>query len=331
MAQKRTKRKPKTRSITVTLLLLLLLALLFFLYRYYKDEALPEGTAAVYYIDVGQGDSALIVSPTGETMLIDAGEKNSGAAAFLKKKGIESLDYLVFSHFDSDHIGGGEEVLEAVEVKRVITPDCAPATKTGQSLLEAIGEEGAEHTNPTQGMMVELGEIRFQILSDETIIDEGKNDDSIVMLMTFGKNKFLFSGDAEKKRETQVVEDYGPLLDADVMKAGHHGASNANNENLLAAVTPEIVVISCGENNKYGHPTDEALKRFSQYASTILRTDWHGTVSLFSDGEELTYRTEKEASTATAALRAPHALLLDPQALFLTEKTDKAFAKRRVA
>lgn len=315
MPRNTTRRKRRAQEAAVALLILLLLAALFYLYDIYfkKDEpvTIPEGAAAVYYIDVGQGDAALIVSPKGETMLIDAGE-HGDAAAFLKENKIEKLDYLVFTHFDSDHIGGGEQVLDATEVKKVITPDCTPSTKTGLSLIEAIGEEGAEHLKPEQGMKIALGDITFEILSDERIFDGGKNDDSVVMMMTFGKNKFLFTGDAEKKRETQVVEDYGRALDADVMKAGHHGAKNANNENLLELVTPDIVVISCGTGNKYGHPTAEALERFAKFDAKILRTDTMGTVTLFSDGEALTYETEKKESATNGAANAV-VLFFEPQ------------------
>lgn len=303
MAKASRRRRFSLKGSISVLLLVLLIGAAYYLYEnYLKEEEeipIPEGSVAVYYIDVGQGDAALIVAPTGETMLIDAGIDDA-AANFLIQHNYQTLDYAVFTHFDSDHIGGGDEVLEALEVKNILTPDYEPDGKLAQALLEDIEAEGATRLVPGQSMKIALGEVSFEILSDSEIVDEGKNDDSIVMLMTFGKTKFMFSGDAEKKRETQVLADYGNKIDADVMKAGHHGASNANNKDFVDAVTPDIVVISCGEGNKYGHPREDALDRLDDHAETILRTDLHGTVTLFSDGETITYETEKNPAATTS-------------------------------
>lgn len=255
----------------------------------------PSGMVRVHYIDVGQGDASLIVAPNGQTMLIDAGENNKKAAAYLKTMGISTIDYLVFTHFDSDHIGGGVSVLEATEVKNVLTPDPerSKSNQTIQKLMTAIKNEGSNLIHPEFGDSYKMGDLDAKVLSSSQIIDNGANDDSIILLLSFGENTFLFSGDAEKKREQMTVDACINELDADVFQAGHHGASNANNDFFLKKVTPEIVVISCGLNNKYGHPTAAALDRFDDYTDRIYRTDLMGTIIIYSDGHDLTVTQEK--------------------------------------
>ena len=262
-----------------------------------ESVVIPGGTAAVHYIDVGQGDATLIVAPTGETMLIDAGERKE-AATYLEKLKIKKLDYLVFTHYDFDHIGGGDDILALCDVKNVIASDYEPHNKTGKNLITLIEEEGANFIHPDKGDTFMLGDVKIEVLTralTEANKESDENDNSIILMMTFGANKFLFTGDAEDKRESEIISSYGKKLDADVYKAGHHGADNASSAELMALVTPDYGVFSCGEGNSYGHPRKGALERVAAYARVILRTDHHGDIVITSSGVDLVYKTQKEA------------------------------------
>lgn len=287
-------------SLLATMVIVVGILASYFVYTNYIKEPenvapIPDGSASVHYIDVGQGDATLIVAPTGETMLIDAGER-SDAADYLKKHKITQLDYLVFTHYDYDHIGGGDEVLALCEVKNVLASDYEPHNKTGKTLHTLIAEEGANFIHPDQGDRFTLGDIQIEVLT-HALTKENKysdeNENSIIMMMTFGETKFLFTGDAEKKREGEIIDTYGKKLNADVYKAGHHGADNASSAELMALVTPDYGVFSCGKGNSYQHPRQSAIDRVAKYAKTILRTDLHGDVTITSDGEAITYQTEK--------------------------------------
>lgn len=302
--KKKSEKKSGGGSLLPTLLatMVIVVAILasYFVYITYLKEpepavTNPDGTAVVHYIDVGQGDATLIVSPTGETMLIDAGERGD-AADYLKKLNIKTLDYLVFTHYDFDHIGGGDDVLELCEVKNVLASDYEPHNKTGKTLITLIEEEGANFIHPDKGETFSLGEIQMEVLTKALTSDtkhSDENENSIVMMMTFGANKFLFTGDAEKERESEIIESYGKKLDSDVYKAGHHGADNASSAELMKLVTPDYGVFSCGVGNKYDHPRQGAIDRVAKYAETILRTDLHGDILITTDGEAITYETEK--------------------------------------
>ncbi|MBQ7364798.1 MAG: MBL fold metallo-hydrolase [Clostridia bacterium] len=274
-----------------------------------EDIVIPEGTVAVYYIDVGQGDATLIIAPSGEKLLIDAGEDNM-ASEYLQKHNITKLDYVMFTHYDSDHIGGGDEVLDLCEVKNVITLDCVPHNNMGKKLLEDVAAEGAEVIHPEPGYIFTMGDVKFEILTSFTDLPSDSNEKSLCMMMTFGKNKFLFTGDAEDEREAEMIENYGKKLDADVYKAGHHGADNASGEELMALVTPDYAVFSCGEGNKYGHPTPGAIDRIDDYTNILLRTDTMGTIVIYSDGEAITYEIEK--GTRPSASRAWYGIVFAP-------------------
>ncbi len=272
---------------------------------------IPEGSVAVYYIDVGQGDATLIVAPNGQKMLIDTGE-DSMAAEYLQKHNITFLDYLLITHYDMDHIGGGDEVLALCEVKNVIAPDCVPHNQTGKRLLEEVEAEGATLHHPEPEDVFMLGDARLEFLVSSTDLPSDSNEKSLCMMMTFGKNKFLFTGDAEKEREEEMIENYGKKLDADVYKAGHHGADNASGKEFLSLVTPSHAIFSCGEGNKYGHPTAGAIDRIDDYTDILLRTDKLGTIIFYSDGETITYETEKgEPSAAWQGILLPFSYTLD--------------------
>lgn len=252
----------------------------------------------VNYIDVGQGDCEL-VECDGKYMLIDAGENGYEDAVinYLRKLGVEKLDYIVASHQHSDHIGGMAEVLSEFNADKIIMPrltkEQTPTNSTYKDFLQAVQNSEAKVIEAKVGAKYTLGTSEFEILGPVTNDAEDINNMSVVMRLEFGENSFLFTGDAETEEEKEILEN-SAYLDCDVLKAGHHGSSTSSSKDFLSAVTPEICIISCGEDNKYGHPHESAVKRIKKQTETIYRTDICGDIIVESDGENLSVSYENQ-------------------------------------
>lgn len=252
----------------------------------------------VHYIDVGQGDCTLIVCG-GETLLIDAGENGHEQQVinYLNSVGVKKLDYIVATHQHSDHIGGIPEVLENFGTNNIIMPRLTeaqtPTNSTYTAFLKAIQKSDAKLIASKVGAEYVLGEATFEILGPVTNDAEDINNMSVVVKVTYGKNTFLFTGDAETDEETEVI-DTGSNLDCDVLHAGHHGSYTSSSKDFLNAVTPEICVISCGADNDYGHPHDTALKRIKKHTEEIYRTDICGSIVITGDGSTLSVTYENQ-------------------------------------
>lgn len=252
----------------------------------------------VHYIDVGQGDCEL-VECDGKFMLIDAGENGheNDVINYLTKLGVEKLDYVVASHQHSDHIGGLAEVLAEFGADNIIMPRLTkaqtPTNSTYKAFLKAVQASGAKVIEAKVGAEYNLGTSSFEILGPVTNDAEDINNMSAVMRLDYGENSFLFTGDAETEEELEIL-DNGAYLDCDVLKAGHHGSSTSSHKKFLAAVTPEICVISCGADNDYGHPHDKAVKRIKKQTDRIYRTDICGDIVIESDGANLSVSYENQ-------------------------------------
>jgi len=253
---------------------------------------IPEANCRVHYIDVGQGDCELIES-NGEFMLIDAGENGNEDAVlnYLRKAGVKKLKYVVATHPHSDHMGGLAEVINEFEVENVIMPkltkEQTPTTKTYRDFLNAVKKSGAKGIYSKIGAEYIVGEASFMILGPVSNKTENLNDMSVIVKLTHGENSFLFTGDAEYDEEQDVINNFAKELDCDVYKVGHHGSSTSSCEDFLKAVTPELCIISCGEDNSYGHPHYEAMERLESYTDKIYRTDVCGDIVVSSDKENL--------------------------------------------
>lgn len=254
------------------------------------DNSVTEGQIEIHFIDVGQGDSALILTDTG-SVLIDAGTTESGekVAAYVKSR-TDSIDYMVLSHPHEDHIGGAAAVFETLSVKEVIMPDKTADSAAFDRLLDCIEESGAKVNPADQGSVFTLGELEMRILSPFAGVSyEETNDVSVVMRVIFGNTSFMFTGDAEALVEKDLIE-MSSLLDSDVLKVGHHGSSTSSTMDFLEAVSPEIAVISCGKDNSYGHPHAEVVERLEKLNAEIYRTDRLGTIVVTSDGDTVTVK-----------------------------------------
>ncbi|MBE6618762.1 MAG: MBL fold metallo-hydrolase [Ruminococcaceae bacterium] len=251
----------------------------------------------VHFIDVGQGDSQLIITPTGDTILIDAGLPEAGykVVKYLQDIGVGDIDLFVASHYDGDHIGGSHDVFNEFIIHAVLMLDCDKNTSTAKRFKTDVKSEGSEIIYAVRGYEFSYGNVEFLVMSPEKITDDGGNDDSIILRMEYGESSYLFTGDAEKKSERAAVDFYGADgLSSDVLKVGHHGSYTSSTSEFLNAVSPEIAVISCGKGNSYGHPHTSTMNRLKVKikAENILRIDIMGTVVIMTDGKEI-YRAQE--------------------------------------
>ena len=242
----------------------------------------------IHFIDVGQGDSTLIRCGDS-TMLIDAGENDQGTnvQSYLTAQGVDHLDYMIGTHPDSDHIGGMDVILYKFDCDTVIMPDESKDTSTYRDVIDTMKSKRYVNTLPVVGDTYSLGEASFTILAPSRS-HENSNDNSVAILLTYGENRFLFTGDAQEAAEEDIL-DCGISIQADVYKAGHHGSSTSSTEDFLKAVAPTYAVISCGEDNDYGHPHSEVLNSFRSMGVQVFRTDEQGSIIAYSDGQNITW------------------------------------------
>lgn len=258
-----------------------------------ETPVLTTGTLKVHYIDVGQGDSILI-EQEDNTMLIDAGENNKGSVVtkYLNKLQIDQIDYVVGTHPHSDHIGGLDTVINSVTVSNAIIPDKEHTTKTYEDFIDALIDKEVNAIPAKAGDKYTLGSATFEILSPIRDNYKDLNDWSVVIKLTFGEKSFLFTGDAETLVETDMINN-GCNLSADVLKVGHHGSTTSTSKAFLSKVSPAYAIISCAEENSYGHPHDETIDLLNSKNITIYGTYKSGTIVATCDGKTISFKTEK--------------------------------------
>ena len=249
----------------------------------------------VYFLDVGQADAA-ILQCGDEVMMIDGGESSDSSLIYsylTKTLGITHIDYMIATHPHADHIGGLSGALNACSVGVVYSPVRSYDSKQFSSLVKYVQKQGRELTVPEIGDSFAFGDAQVQFLSPMKEYSN-INDCSIVVRITHGNNTFLFTGDAEWDAEHDMV-DSGYDLSAAVLKVGHHGSDTSSSYVFLREVMPKYAVISCGEGNSYGHPTEAVLSRLRDVGAQVFRTDLQGDVVFVSDGTTLSFGTEKYA------------------------------------
>ncbi len=263
-------------------------------------QASPKDKLRISVIDVGQGDAILVEFPGDKTMLIDAGPTTLNYDAgerivvpFLKRRGISSLDYLVVSHPHSDHIGGAPATLEHFDVKRVIDSGQPVRSQIYSRYLADIKEEECEVLTAAAGTTMSgvenarvyvLSPVAHYIDTDTSHQHPNLNNTSVVLKLQYGNISVLFSGDAEKEVERDMVSVYGDFLHSTLLKVGHHGSNTSSSEDFLSAVNPTYTVISVGKNNKFHHPSPTVVQRFEEMNAVVYRTDEEGAVIFETDG-----------------------------------------------
>lgn len=258
------------------------------------------GTLTVTWLDVGQGDAA-VIQCGGQSMLIDGGkpEKSSYIYAWLQQHGLSYLDVIVATHVDADHIGGLSGALNYASVGTAYCPETTGTTETFQSFVKYLAQRGKQITVPTAGESFALGGAQVQILGPLHRAEDS-NDNSIVLKVSFGATSFLFTGDAERAEEQDLL-NAGVNLQSTVLKVGHHGSDTSTSYPFLRAVAPQYAVISVGAGNSYGHPTEAVLTRLRDAGVTTFRTDMQGEIIAVSDGQTINFSTAKNAAAETLA------------------------------
>ena len=241
----------------------------------------------VSFIDVGQGDSALIRDASGFDVLIDGGKTSAGptVVAYLREQSVDDIEVMIASHADSDHIGGLIDVLEIgdIPVESVLYNGYPGDTLTWSTFATAVANEGITMTAAQFPQTFIWGESTAYILNPLSgLINPETNDASVVVLLEHGSNRFLFPGDIDSSIEADVVARGTPIA-AQILKVAHHGSAYSSSEDFLSAVQPQEAVISVGDNS-YGHPADETIARLLAVGARIWRTDQNGTIWVTSDG-----------------------------------------------
>lgn len=317
MAKKRRKKRGVRKAPIVITILILLAVSAFLIYNFgeewfgisFSDNGTggevntPGDEVKFHFIDVGQGDAILITTKDGN-MLIDSGDLSSSSQKkldnYLKSQNITSFEYVVFTHTDADHIGSGDIVVKNYDVKTVIMPDYQATSKVFGRLVDAIEDKdvdliliGEDEDCEKPGYSFKLGPITHTVMAPTKDFDD-PNEMSVVIKSVYGETSVLLTGDAEIKSEKAMIAEYtGGELDIDILKAGHHGSSTSSSSSFLSATTPEIIIISCGEGNKYGHPHAATMDRFTKAEIEVFRTDLDGTIVVKTNGVTYTILTQQ--------------------------------------
>ena len=266
-----------------------------FLYKLDNISILPKNELTILAIDVGQGDSFLVKFPNDKIALIDAGNFTDYFDCgkyiiypLLQRLGIDKIDYAFISHLDSDHFGGSIYLIDQNLIGKLYKPKIHNdiKDKTFEDFLDSNNMKYFSYSDTT----FNIGKTKITFFNDTTKLNSmnlSSNDNSGIIKIEYGKNSFLFVGDAELEMEEFLIENYSSELQSDVLKIGHHGSKSSTSDEFLNLVNPKIALISAGIMNKFKHPSNEVIRRLEQKQIEILRTDLNGAVILSSDGNEI--------------------------------------------
>lgn len=250
-----------------------------------------QETMQVHFLDVGQGLS-ILVQLGDEVLIYDGGERNmsSFVVAYLQDLGITEIDYMISSHYDSDHVSGLIGCLKAFDVKNVIGSNYRHNNSAYTSFIKAVKREGLEVQYLEVGTEILFGDAVITILSPKEISDDS-NANSVAIKLSYGESDFIFTGDADFGSERDMVAS-GIDLDCEVLSLAHHGSSSGNSSLFLEKTNPEVAVLSCAMGNDYGHPHVEVVELLEAMEIELFRSDLQGTVIATTDGKIITWSEE---------------------------------------
>ena len=260
-----------------------------------------EGQLIVSVLDVDQGQAVLVVAPDGSAALIDAGRSQARIreeiAPYARDLGVADLQYVILSHPDQDHVGGMPEVFDQFPVGSWVDPGIPTTNQTYEESIDMVIDRDIPAILARRDEHLELGNsVELQLLWPESDFimsgsEPNSNENSVVVMISFGGADILIPGDLEKEGEAALVEGYGGELEAEILVLGHHGSNTSSTAEFLDAVNPELAIISAGLDNPYGHPHDEVMQRLRFRSIEIYRTDLDGTIQITSDGTDFTVTT----------------------------------------
>jgi beta-lactamase superfamily II metal-dependent hydrolase len=279
-------------------------------YKFFRPEptSLPPASGdelRVHVLDVGQGDSVLIIAPGGKTALIDAGNPGNGKKilAALQRENDQQIDLLVATHAHADHIGAADEVIKGTTVRVVLDSKIPNTTKNYADFLKAIKDRGVQYVGAEPGQTFDMGGgAVLTVLApipppfEKDQLRSGGNEpnaNSVVLRLDYGDFSMLFTGDAEAQTEQRMIEQEA-RLEADVLKVGHHGSKYATSDDLLRRGRFKAAVISAGYDNRYGHPSPEVLARIKATDARLYRTDLQGEIKITTKGREDDFKIDTE-------------------------------------
>lgn len=281
---------------------LTILILLFLLS--FTASLFAQDTVSIYFLDVGQGDSSIIITPDDRVVMIDSGPNESLILRYLQNLGISQIDLLIATHAHADHITGMDKIIAKYKPKAFIDPGIPHTTATYQRMITAIDKY---NINYYEGISrkINLDSLIFTILSPANphIKKSELNNNSVVVRLDFKDFSCLFTGDIEKEREGQLLTESRSNLNVDILKVGHHGSPSSSSPLFIKSVGPKIAVICCGQGNKYEHPDQETISLLQSLGIEIYQTDLSGTILIKTDGIDYQIFTEKESIRAPPVVK----------------------------
>ena len=269
-----------------------------------SQSAKAQSTLELTFIDVGQGDAVLIRSPSGQNVLYDGGRRDDDVLAYLQSVGVESLDLVIASHADADHIGGLEAVVRYYRPRFFMDNGVTHTTQTYFGLLEAVRDAGSQLI-PATDRRIGLGDASLQIIPPPGDENMGNNDNSVGVIVSYGAFDAAMTGDAEQPEFSWGQVNVPELLkQIEVYKSAHHGSPNGDSLASVTTFNPEAVVISVGLDNSYGHPSAEALALYENVGAQVYRTDLQGSI-IVTGSSDGTYRVNAKPSVSPGSSLVP--------------------------
>lgn len=281
-------RRGQRAVILTAVFCIIITATLLAAWRLYPDTKLLE----ISVLDIGQGDAILLEAPDGQVILVDGGPDKK----VLRRLGEElpfwerKIDLIVLSHPHEDHLAGLIPILDRYQIGGVMITGVMSTNTTYRQFLEMVTEKNIPLILVEQAQTIAFDDVRLEILYPQSSFKARRmsniNNSSIVMKVIYKDFEILLTGDAEEEQEYELLAS-GFNLQADILKAGHHGSDTSSTEEFVRAVDPEMVLVSNGVENSYGHPSPRTLKRFERLGITVRRTDLEGTIHINTDGQTI--------------------------------------------
>lgn len=252
----------------------------------------------VHFIDVGQGDSILIQEDNTTNILIDGGNRwnsvEDKVIGYLRNNNVDTIDALISTHAHADHIGSLEAVINNFKVEQIYDSGKIHTSKTYENYLLAVDQNNIPFNTPRRGDVLSIDDLEFKVLHPTNPVEKyNLNSSSIVLHLNYGEISFLFTGDIEKEVERDILAS-NLEIQSTILKAPHHGSKTSSSENFIAEVSPEVAVITVGEDNKYDHPSPETINLFQKRNINIYRTDMNQDIVIISDGKSYSIETDQK-------------------------------------